>query len=165
MTYRNDYVEVVLRGQTSARKSFYTVSTGASTNMTWNNRATLEFNWTPLGGWEIDADYSYVWYNGYTTTQAPENLLNATITKNLGIVSIGISGYDLLNQAKTLNISESGNYYSESRTNMLGRYVMLNVSVRFGSFGGRRNRGGGGFGGGMMRMGGGGGGFGGGRGR
>ena len=153
VTFRNDYVEVVLRGQTSARKSWYTVATGASTNMTWNNRATLEFNWTPLGGWEIDTDYSYVWYNGYTTTQAPENLLNATITKSLGIFSIGVSGYDLLNQAKTLNISESGNYYSESRTNMLGRYVMLNISVRFGSFGGRRM---GGNRGGMMRMGGGG---------
>ena len=158
VVYRNDYLELGLRAQTSARKSFYTVSTGASTNMTWNNRATLDWNWTPLGGWEIEGDYSYVWYNGYTTTQKPENLLNATITKNLGIFSISLMGYDLLNQAKTLNISESGNYYSESRTSMLGRYVMLSVSVRFNSFAGRNGRGAGG----MMRMGGGRGGFGGG---
>ena len=94
--------------------------------------------------------YDYVWYNGYTTTQDPEHLLNLTISKTLGSFTVGLRGYDLLNQAKTLNISESGNYYSESRTNMLGRYVLLTVSYRFGSFGGRRMGGGrGGFGGGM----------------
>ncbi|MBQ8021823.1 MAG: hypothetical protein IJ255_03965, partial [Bacteroidales bacterium] len=77
-------------------------------------------------------------------------LLNLEISKNIGSFTIGLNGYDLLNQAKTLNISESGNYYSESRTNMLGRYVLLTVSYRFGSFGGRR------MGGGMRMMGGGG---------
>ena len=155
LVYRNDYVEITLGGRTNARKSWYTVSTGASTAMTWNNRATFEIDWTPLGGWTINPSYQYVWYNGYTTTQDPEHLLNLEISKNIGSFTIGLNGYDLLNQAKTLNISESGNYYSESRTNMLGRYVMLSVSYRFGSFGGRRS-------GGMMRMGGGG--FGGGRG-
>ena len=161
VVFRNDYWEVTLGGRTSARKSWYTVSTGASTNMTWNSRATLEIEWTPLGGWTINPTYNYVWYNGYTTTQDPEHLLNLTISKTLGSFTVGLRGYDLLNQAKTLNISESGNYYSESRTNMLGRYVLLTVAYRFGSFGGRRGgmrMGGGGFGGGR-------GGFGGGRGR
>ena len=150
VVFRNDYWEVTLGGRTSARKSWYTVSNGASTNMTWNSRASLEIEWTPLGGWTINPTYDYVWYNGYTTTQDPEHLLNLTISKTLGSFTVGLRGYDLLNQAKTLNISESGNYYSESRTNMLGRYVLLTVSYRFGSFGGRRMGGGrGGFGGGM----------------
>ena len=149
VVFRNDYWEVTLGGRTSARKSWYTVSNGASTNMTWNSRASLEIEWTPLGGWTINPTYNYVWYNGYTTTQDPEHLLNLTISKTLGSFTVGLRGYDLLNQAKTLNISESGNYYSESRTNMLGRYVLLTVSYRFGSFGGRRMGGGrGGFGGG-----------------
>ena len=129
--------------------------------MTWNSRASLEIEWTPLGGWTINPTYDYVWYNGYTTTQDPEHLLNLTISKTLGSFTVGLRGYDLLNQAKTLNISENGNYYSESRTNMLGRYVILTVAYRFGSFGGRR--GGMRMSGGGMRMGGGG--FGGGRGR
>ena len=161
LTFRNDYVEVVASGRTNARKSWYTVATGASTSMTWDNRASLSVNWTPLGGWTIQSDYNYVWYNGYTTSPSPEHLLNAQVSKSIGSFTIGLRAYDLLNQAKTLSISESGNMYSETRTNQLGRYVILTVAYRFGSFGGRRSggmrMGGGGFGGGGgMRMGGGG---------
>lgn len=162
LTFRNDYVEVVASGRTNARKSWYTVVTGASTSMTWDNRASLSFNWTPLGGWTIQSDYNYVWYNGYTTKPTPEHLLNAQVSKTLGSFTIGLRAYDLLNQAKTLSINESGNMYSESRTNQLGRYVILTVAYRFGKFNGRgggmRIRGGGGgmgmgggFGGGMGR--------------
>ena len=146
LTYRNDYVEVILGGRTNARKSWYTVA-NAQTSMTWNNRATFSVNWTPLGGWTLQSDYNYVWYNGYTTTQTPEHLLNAQVSKTLGTFTIALRAFDILNQAKTLSISESGNSYSETRTNTLGRYVILSVSYRFGSFGGRRM--GGGMGGGM----------------
>ena len=141
LTYRNDYVEVVLGGRTSARKSWYTVA-NAQTSMTWNNRATFSVNWTPLGGWTLQSDYSYVWYNGYTTAQTPEHRLNAQVAKTLGTFTVALRAFDILNQAKTLSISESGNSYSETRTNTLGRYVLLSVSYRFGSFGGRRMGGG-----------------------
>ena len=137
LTYRNDYVEVILGGRTNARKSWYTVA-NAQTSMTWNNRATFSVNWTPLGGWTLQSDYNYVWYNGYTTTQAPEHRLNAQVSKIIGTFTIALRAFDILNQAKTLSISESGNSYSETRTNTLGRYVILSVSYRFGSFGGRR---------------------------
>ena len=149
LTYRNDYVEVILGGRTNARKSWYTVA-NAQTTMTWNNRATFSVNWTPLGGWTLQSDYNYVWYNGYTTTQSPEHLLNAQVAKTLGSFTLALRAYDLLNQAKTLSISESGNSYSETRTNTLGRYVILSVSYRFGSFGGRRMGSGGMMGGGSM---------------
>ena len=154
LTFRNDYVEVVASGQTSARKSWYTVSSGVSSDMTWNSRAGLSVNWSPLGGWTLQGDYNFVWYNGYTTSPSPEHLLNAQISKTLGSFTIGLRAYDILNQAKTLAISESGNMYSETRTNQLGRYIIATVSYRFGSFNGRRGgmRGGGmrgdGFGGG-----------------
>ena len=160
-TFRNDYVEVVASGRTSARKSWYTVSNGLSSNMTWDSRAGVSVNWTPLGGWTIQGDSNYVWYNGYTTSPTPEHLLNAQVSKTLGRFTIGLRAYDILNQAKTLSITESGNMYSETRTNQLGRYIIATVSFRFGSFNGRNGRGAGG-----MRMGGGfgrGGGFGGGR--
>jgi len=69
-----------------------------------------------------------------------------------------------------LLVSDQSNYHTETRNIALGRYVIVSLTFRFGSFGrGRGNRGGGNRGGGMMRggagMGGGfGGGFGGGRG-
>ena len=137
LTYRNDYVEVIVGGRTSGRKSWYTVA-NAQSPMTWSNRATFSANWTPLGGWMFQSDYSYVWYNGYTTPQKPEHRLNAQVAKTLGTFTVALRAFDILNQAKTLSISESGNSYSESRTNTLGRYIILSVSYRFGSFGGRR---------------------------
>ena len=141
LTYRSDYVEVVIGGRTNARKSWYTVA-NAQTPMTWNNRATFSVNWTPLGGWTLQSDYNYVWYNGYTTYQTPEHRLNAQVAKTIGTFTVALRAFDILNQAKTLSISESGNSYSETRTNTLGRYILLSVSYRFGSFGGRKVGGG-----------------------
>ncbi|MBQ9711584.1 MAG: hypothetical protein IJV54_04795, partial [Bacteroidales bacterium] len=75
--------------------------------------------------------------------------------KVLGTFTISLRGYDLLAQNKSISITNSDTRYAETRTNTLGRYVLLSVAYRFGSFGGRRmgggNRGGGrgGFGGGF----------------
>ena len=82
--------------------------------------------------------------------------------------TLSLKAYDLLDQAKNLRVVTTDNYYQETRNNTLGRYIMLTLTWRFGSFGGgnRGNRGGfrpgaggppmgGGFGGGRGGFGGG----------
>ena len=134
LTYRSDLVELSLGGRTSMNKGWYTVTKG-NRNTTWDNEATASMNWTIPGGINLITDFNYDWYNGYTTEQKPQAILNAEITKLLfkNKVTLAIKGYDLLGQARNLNVSDTNNYHQETRNNTLGRYVILSLTYRFGN--------------------------------
>ena len=152
-TYRNDFVEVNLGGRTRMNKSWYTLN--KDLQPTWNNQVDGSMNWTIPGGVNIIAQANYNWYNGYTTEQEDEIILNAEITKLLfkKKFTLALKAYDILGQSKNLSVSDSSNYHIETRNNTLGRYIILSLTYRFGNFnqggGQRRGPGGphGGFGG------------------
>ena len=125
---------------------------------TWNNQIDASMNWTIPGGINIIADVDYNWYEGYTTPQEDEVILNAEITKLLfkKKFTLALKAYDILGQSKNLSVSDAANYHKETRNNTLGRYIILSLTYRFGNFNGngqsRRGPGGpGGFGGGPRR--------------
>ena len=152
-TYRNDIVELTAGGRTRMSKSWYTVA-NQSTNMTWSNMVSASMNWTIPGGLGIVAEGNYNWYNGYTTEQEPQLILNAKITKLLfkDRFTLALNAYDILDQAQNLSISDSSNYHTETLNNTLGRYIIVSLTYRFGNFGGRGgHRGPGGPGGGPGR--------------
>ena len=72
--------------------------------------------------------------------------LNAEITKLLfkDKFTLALKAYDILGQSKNLSVSDSANYHTETRNNTLGRYVILSLTYRFGTFGGGGGRGPGG---------------------
>ena len=171
VTYRSDNLEITASGRTRVSKPWYTVMTdNTNDNATWNNQIQSTFNWT-VGetGLVIKSDYSYNWYNGYTTQLSPEHILNAEISQLLfkKQFTLALRGYDILNQTKNLSVSDTDNYHQETWNNTLGRYIILSLTWRFGNFGNARNGRMGGMGPGMGGPGGyrGGGGYGGGRGR
>jgi len=135
LTFRNDLVELQGGMRTRISKSWYTVSK-ASTNMTFNNQATFSMDWTIPGGIGLVSDFDYNWYDGYTTKQKDEFVLNAEITKLLfkKMFTLSLKGYDILGQAKNLSVSDASNYHKETRNNTLGRYVILSLTYRFGNF-------------------------------
>lgn len=139
LTYRNDFVELVAGGRTNVSKSWYTMNTG-NQKATWNNNASFEMNWTLPFGMNIISDLNYNWYNGYTTQQEPEFILNAEITQLLfnKTCTLALRAYDLLNQAKNLSVTDASNYHQEVRNNTLGRYIIISFTYRFGTFGGGR---------------------------
>jgi hypothetical protein len=153
LTYRNDFVEVTVGGRTRMNKSWYTMENSQLT-ATWNNQVDGSMNWTIPGGINIIADVDYNWYNGYTTPQEDEIIVNGEITKLLfnNKCTLALKAYDILGQSKNLSVSDSANYHLETRNNTLGRYIILSLTYRFGNFGGPgggRGRGGhgpGGFG-------------------
>ena len=149
-TYRNDFVEVTLGGRTRMNKSWYTLNKEVAP--TWNNQADGSMNWTIPGGINLIAEAQYNWYNGYTTPQDDEIILNAEITKLLfkKKFTLALKAYDILGQSKNLSVSDASNYHLETRNNTLGRYIILSLTYRFGNFnqGGGQRRGPGGFGGG-----------------
>ncbi len=148
-TYRNDFVEVNLGGRTRMNKSWYTLNKEVAP--TWNNQVDGSMNWTIPGGINIIAEANYNWYNGYSTPQDDEIILNAEITKLLfkKKFTLALKAYDILGQSKNLSVSDSSNYHLETRNNTLGRYIILSLTYRFGNFnqGGGQRRGPGGPGG------------------
>lgn len=141
LTYRNDIVELTVGGRTRMSKSWYTIA-NQSTNMTWSNQVSASMNWTVPGGLGIVADGNYNWYNGYTTDQGTQLILNAKITKMLfkDKFTLALNAYDILDQAKNLSVSDSSNYHTETLNNTLGRYIVVSLTYRFGNFGGKGGR-------------------------
>ena len=156
VTYRSDNLELQASGRTRMNRSWYTISESNTT--TWNNQIRLTANWTMDGpGITFKAEGNYNWYNGYSTAQPSEYVLNAEIQKLLfkKKMTLTLKGYDILGQAKNLTVTDTDNYHNEVLNNTLGRYVILSLTYRFGTFdrskmrgpGGMRGGPGGGFGG------------------
>lgn len=139
LTYRSDKTQISLSGRTNMRKSWYTVA-AAQTKMTFSNQVSASFNFTLPGGISLISDASYNWYNNYSVPQDKEFIVNAEINKLLfkNQMTVAIKGYDLLNEAKNLSISDTMNYHKETWNNTLGRYLILSLTWRFGTFGGTK---------------------------
>ncbi len=137
LTYRNDFVELTLGGRTRMSKSWYTME-NSQLKATWNNQIDGSMNWTIPGGVNLIADVDYNWYEGYTTQQEDEIILNAEVTKLLfkDKFTLALKAYDILGQSKNLSVSDASNYHQETRNNTLGRYIILSITYRFGNFGG-----------------------------
>ena len=62
------------------------------------------------------------------------------IGKRLGEL-LGIKAYDIFAQSKNLSVTDASNYHQEVLNNTLGRYIILSLTYRFGSFGGHKGGG------------------------
>jgi hypothetical protein len=139
LTYRNDHIEVTASARTRFSKPWYTIAT-ASENATWANQLQSTLNWTPGQiGLTMKADVDYNRYRGYTTPRDDEFIINAEISQLLfkKQFTLALKVYDLLNQAKNLSVTDTDDYHQEVYNNTLGRYVILSLTWRFGTFGGR----------------------------
>lgn len=136
LTYRNDDLELRASGRTRYSKSWYSIRPESS-SVTWNNQISASVNWTwTLTGITFKSDYEYNWYRGYTTRQPDEHILNAEINKLLfkNKVTLAVKGYDIFDQAKNLTVTDESNFHMETRNNTLGRYLILSLTYRFGTF-------------------------------
>lgn len=151
LIYRTDNLELTASGRTRMNKSWYTITDNKQNTTTWNNQLSASVNWTwDQPGMEFKTDFDYNWYNGYETAQPSQYVLNAEISKMLfqKKVTVTLKGYDILGQSKNLTVSDIDNYHTESINNTLGRYIILSLTYRFGTFDkGKMGRGMGGYGG------------------
>ena len=85
--------------------------------------------------WNIGSKYDYLTYNGglFSENQV-QHLLNATLTKSFlaNKIMLKVTAHDLLNQNTGIDRSGGINTLTNSRFNVLGRYVMLGASYRLG---------------------------------
>ena len=149
VTYRSDDLEVSVSGRTRMNKSWYTIAKEAENTLTFNNQVRATLNWTwDAPGITFKSEYNFNWYNGYASNlnYTPEHILNAEIQKLLfkKRMTLALKGYDILGQAKNLSVSDNSNYHSEVVNNTLGRYIILSLTWRFGTFDRSKMRGPGG---------------------
>ena len=136
VTFRTDDLEIQASARTRYNRSTYTISTSTNTS-TFNNQARLNVTWTwQEPGITFKGEGNYNWYVGYSTPQDDEYVVNAEIQKLLfkKKFTLALKCYDILGQAKQLNVTDSANYHSEVLTNTLGRYIILSLTYRFGNF-------------------------------
>ena len=152
LTYRNDVVELTFGGRTRMNKSWYTME-NSQLDATWTNQLDFSMNWTLPWDMNIISDFDYNWYEGYTSPQPNEFVLNAEITQQIfkKKCTLAVKAYDILGQSKNLYVTDSANYHQETRNNTLGRYIIVSLTYRFGNFGGHGGRGPGGHMGGYHR--------------
>ena len=143
LTYRGEFFEATLGGRTNMNKSWYSISTNKDQTTTWNNQLSAGFVWNWVStGISAESDFDYNWYAGYETKQPSTAVLNAEISKMVlnNTMTISLRAYDILGQTKNLTVTDSGNFHTESISNTLGRYVVVGLTWRFGTMGGRGNR-------------------------
>ena len=153
VTYRSDNLELTAAARTRMSKSWNTLSD--ETTSTFNNQIRLTANWTLDGpGLTFKSEGNYNWYNGYKTAQPSEYVLNAEVQKLLfrKKMTLALKGYDILGQAKNLSVTDNSEYHSEVVNNTLGRYIILSLTYRFGTFDRSQMRGPGGMRGGPGGM-------------
>ena len=145
LSYRTDNLDADISGRTRVSRSWYSI--GSSNTTTWNNQiaSSLVWKWT-AAGLQLKGEFNYNWYNGYSTEQPDEYVLNAELIKNLfkDKVMLSVKGYDILDQAKNLTVKDTENYHEEVWNNTLGRYIMFSLTYRFGTFDRSKMRGPGG---------------------
>ncbi len=139
VTYRSDALELSVSGRTRVNKSWYTIAQVSDNTLTFNNQVRATANWTwEQTGITLKSEYNFNWYNGYASSlnYTPEHVLNAEIQKLLfnKKATLAIKGYDILGQAKNLSVSDNANYHSEVWNNTLGRYIIVSLTWRFGTF-------------------------------
>ncbi len=143
-TYRDDIVEVTIGGRTRMSKSWYSISS-YNQSATWNNNVSASMNWTIPGGLGLVTEGNYNWYRGYTTAQEDEIICNIEITKLLfkNKVTLADKAYDKFNQTKNKKLKNKTKLKNEVRNNTLGRYIVVSLTYRFGTFQKGNNRRGG----------------------
>ena len=145
ISYRGDKLDAGVGGTARYNNTRYTINTSNKPS-TWDNSINLSFNWTLPAGLSVASDLNYIFYVGYGAGyNEPSTVWNAEIYKmlfkNMGTLRLKV--FDILKQARSINMTPRDNYIQETRNVILGQYVMLSFTYRFGTFGGNRTRGGG----------------------
>ena len=140
LTYRDDIVEASLGGGTRYSRSWYSISEN-NKPATWTSNVTAQFMAKIPNVMNISTDARYTRYDGYNSAyNDPTFVWNAEISKQLfkNMFTLSLKAYDILNQSKNTYRTTTDNYVQDTRNNTLGRYIMLSLTYRFGTFGGQR---------------------------
>jgi len=105
---------------------------------------SFNINVMPLGSWVVTTDLSH---RAYTGLDADFNqnffLWNAAIGRKFGKKNewdVRFRIFDILNQNRSINRSVTETYFEDVKTNVLTRYIMLNLTYNIRNLKGGSNQ-------------------------
>lgn len=134
--YRDDIFEVSVGGNVRYSQAWYTI-TSENVRPTWTNNvnANVIANIPNIVNFATDCRYTF--YYGYEEGyNEPTLVWNAEISRQiLKNLTISVKCYDILNQSRNTYRNTTDNFVQDTRNNTLGRYLIVNLTYRFGTFG------------------------------
>lgn len=126
LTYAGNYNIVKNTLQTQSDNTYYSQTT------------SLKFNWIFLKGFVFNTNLNHTLYTGLTQSYNQSFLLwNAALGykffKNRALEA-KVTVFDILNQNKAINRTSTETYIEDSRSNVLQRYFMLNLTYTLRNF-------------------------------
>ncbi len=140
LVYRDDIFEASLGGGTRYSRTFYSLN-DTTNNTTFNSNVQAQVIAKVPNVINVSTDARYTFYNGYSSGyNTPTLVWNAEISKQLfkNQFTLALKCYDILNQSRNTYRSSNNGYIQDVQNNTLGRYIMLSLTYRFGTFGGQR---------------------------
>ena len=140
LVFRDDIFEISASGGTRYSQTWYSIETN-NKPATWTSNVQGQFIAKVPNVLNVSTDARYTFYNGYSAGyNEPTLVWNAEISKQLfkNQFTLALKCYDILNQSRNTYRSTSGSDIVDTQNNTLGRYIVLSLTYRFGTFGGNR---------------------------
>lgn len=132
LKYNKDFFTGTLAANASNGRASYSLNPDANLN-TWDFNFGVDLLFQPGRGWEIGSDTRYVFFRGYAPGFGqPELRWNASLSKSIKSVTLGLRCNDILNQQRSLTRTVSSEYVEDTYRNVMGRTFLFSVSFNFG---------------------------------
>ena len=132
ISYRNDFLTLMLNGQTRYQNTRYSLDSAADTK-TWSSEIWFWGEVTTPHEWEIETSLEYDFFHGFPSGyNEPYWMWDFSVTKNIKQFAIGLHVSDILNQTRTTRHITTENYVEDAMYNRLGRHFYLTFKWNFG---------------------------------
>lgn len=137
--FRPDNLELSLAPTYSIQHNTNSISTRNGNSTIHRYGGTFNGNYDFNFGLTLNTDLSYTATSGYSDGFDTRSWMwNAMISYQFlrdKSATVSAAAYDILAQQTSIRRSITANYTDDSRSNILGRYVMFSISYRFNTFG------------------------------
>jgi hypothetical protein len=136
-----DIADVMVGWKINATKTTY--ASGSQLNQNYNEQSIYsEFTIHLTGDWLIKSNFEYRFYNSsFNAEKIILSLWEMSISKHLlknNKLRLELKAFDILNENKGIRRSSQQNYSEELRSNVPGRYVLLQIAYAIRGFSTKR---------------------------
>lgn len=139
LKYTGDKLSAGINSYFVNNVSKYSLDPTANMN-SWEIDFGGEVLYQPGKGFELQTEADYTFYRGYSTGFGDPSLIwDAKICKSVKSLVFSLGCTDILGQRRSLARTASAEYFQDTYSNVMGRYIMLGVTFNFGKMNAKNN--------------------------
>ena len=140
LQYRNDFLTLMLNGQTRYQNTRYSLDSAADTK-TWSSEIWFLGEVTTPHEWELSTELEYNFFHGFPSGyNDPYWMWDFSVTKNIKQFAIGFHASDILNSTRTTRHITTDNYVEDAMYNQLGRHFFITFKWNIGKLNAARSQ-------------------------